>query len=277
MPTDPNKMIGWLPPNCSCGLQAIGRASAVSYNRPFITTHEPEGRPLGLHLRRRVPGHPLARAERLRRQLYLGRRHGARRRQLLNNEVFLSVGHDEYWSGEQRANVEAARDAGVNLAFWSGNEVYWKTRWETSIDGSGTPYRTLVCYKETWSVRTRIRAHDSTGTWRDPRFQDPGPEAGELADRHDVHWSTATSPDTIKIPTRSRNLRFWSNTAVADLQPGQVATAHRPDLLGYEWDSDVDNGFRPAGLINLSSTTTSSRQYLLDYGTTVGAGTATHA
>ncbi|WP_163365410.1 N,N-dimethylformamidase beta subunit family domain-containing protein, partial [Enterobacter asburiae] len=33
--------------------------------------------------------------------------------QLLNSEIFLSVGHDEYWSADQRANVEAARDAGV--------------------------------------------------------------------------------------------------------------------------------------------------------------------
>ena len=53
--------------------------------------------------------------------------------------MFMSVGHDEYWSGGQRANVEAARDAGVNLAFFSGNEVFWKTRWEPSIDGSSTP------------------------------------------------------------------------------------------------------------------------------------------
>ena len=35
---------------------------------------------------------------------------------LLNHKVYLDVGHDEYWSGQQRANVEAARDAGVNLA-----------------------------------------------------------------------------------------------------------------------------------------------------------------
>ena len=32
-----------------------------------------------------------------------------------DHKVFVSAGHDEYWSGEQRANVEAARDAGVNL------------------------------------------------------------------------------------------------------------------------------------------------------------------
>ena len=49
----------------------------------------------------------------------------------------------EYWSEEQRANVEAARAAGVNLAFFGGNDAFWKTRWQTSIDGSGTAYRTL--------------------------------------------------------------------------------------------------------------------------------------
>ena len=84
------------------------------------------------------------------------------------HRVFLSVGHDEYWSGAQRANVEAARDAGVNLAFFSGNEVFWKTRWENSIDGA--PYRTLVAYKETHAnAKIDPQAAMWTGTWRDPR------------------------------------------------------------------------------------------------------------
>ena len=65
------------------------------------------------------------------------------------HKIFMSTGHDEYWSGQQRANVESARGAGVNLTFFSGNEVFWKTRWEPSIDGSNTPNRTLVTYKET--------------------------------------------------------------------------------------------------------------------------------
>ena len=43
---------------------------------------------------------------------------------------------------------DRTRDAGKHLAFFSGNEVYWKTRFEPSADGSATPYRTLVCYKE---------------------------------------------------------------------------------------------------------------------------------
>src|SRR5690606_20284130 len=74
----------------------------------------------------------------------------ARRGELLRrHKVFMSVGHDEYWSAEQRAHVEAARAAGVHLAFFSGNAIFWKTRWEPSIDDSRTPHRTLVCYKET--------------------------------------------------------------------------------------------------------------------------------
>ena len=53
---------------------------------------------------------------------------------LLNHKVFLSSGHDEYWDTVQRANVQSARDAGVNLTFFSGNEVFWKTRWANSLD-----------------------------------------------------------------------------------------------------------------------------------------------
>ncbi|MGO8366807.1 N,N-dimethylformamidase beta subunit family domain-containing protein, partial [Rhizobium johnstonii] len=75
------------------------------------------------------------------------------------------VGHDEYWSGQQRANVEAARDAGVNLQFWRGNEVYWRTRWGKAYSADGTPYRTLISYKETRSPAASIDpSNEWTGT-----------------------------------------------------------------------------------------------------------------
>jgi len=61
----------------------------------------------------------------------------ARPELLRRAKAFLSVGHDEYWSWEMRANVEAARDHGVNLAFFSANVCYWQARLE---DGN----RTLV-------------------------------------------------------------------------------------------------------------------------------------
>ena len=69
------------------------------------------------------------------------------------------MGHDEYWSGRQRGYVEAARGHGMNLAFFSGNEMFWRTRFEASrFDGNGNDqgnespahlHRTLVVYKET--------------------------------------------------------------------------------------------------------------------------------
>jgi hypothetical protein len=45
-------------------------------------------------------------------------------------KIFLSIGHDEYWSSEQRKNIELARDEGINLGFFSANEAYWNVRWE---------------------------------------------------------------------------------------------------------------------------------------------------
>src|SRR4029079_6930965 len=99
---------------------------------------------------------------------------------LIGHKAYISVGHDEYWSGDQRANVEEARDTGVSLLFWSGNECYWKTRLAPGTDR--TRDRTRFCYKETWAngdpsdgpaqYANIDPANDWTGTWRDMRFVD---------------------------------------------------------------------------------------------------------
>ena len=67
---------------------------------------------------------------------------------LLNHKVFMDAGHDEYWTDSQVANVQAAANAGVNLVFMSGNEIFWQTQFTPSIDGSNTANRTLVTYKD---------------------------------------------------------------------------------------------------------------------------------
>ena len=54
---------------------------------------------------------------------------------LLRSKVFVSVGHDEYWTKEMFANVTQARDAGVNLAFLSGNSVSGQVELRPSTDG----------------------------------------------------------------------------------------------------------------------------------------------
>jgi hypothetical protein len=175
------------------------------------------------------------------------------------HRVFLSVGHDEYWSDGQRANVEAARDAGVNLAFFSGNVSPWKTRWENSVDGSNTPYRTLVCYKES-SETQPIDPLDPpiwTGLWRDSRFSPPA-DGGRPENAMSGSLAMAGPGNfyALQVPAADGKMRFWRNTSVAQQQPGQVAAlgAGCNCVIGYELDEDVDNGFRPAGVFHLSTT-----------------------
>ena len=192
---------------------------------------------------------------------------------LLNHKVFMDAGHDEYWTEAQRANVEAAAHAGVNLAFLTANEIFWKTRLAPSIDGSGTANRTLISYKDTHANALIDPSGQATGNFSDPRFGAPLPSNQLTGTLFAVN---AFRYDTITIPYPMTQLRFWRNTTVAQTSPGQTASLV-PGLLGVEWDIAPDNGFRPAGLISVSSSTINvDGKYLLDYGNTFGAGTATH-
>jgi Bacterial Ig domain len=208
-----------------------------------------------------------------------------------NHQLYLDVGHDEYWSGPQRTNVEAARDSGVNMAFFSGNEVFWKTRWENSIDGTNTPYRTMVVYKETLGPNSQPVATAAvdpadpptwTGTWRDPAKSPPAdggrPENSLTGTIFMVNGPGTDNPGTlsIQVPAEYSQMRFWRNTSIQNLASGKTATLPA-GTLGYEWDEDIDNGSRPAGTFDLSSTTVNlTNDLLLDEGGIYGAGTAIH-
>ena len=60
--------------------------------------------------------------------------------ELLCHRVVMTSGHDEYWTKTMRDAFEAARDAGVNLAFVSGDSGYWQMRYEDNR-------RTIVEYR----------------------------------------------------------------------------------------------------------------------------------
>ncbi|MDP9982906.1 hypothetical protein J2W14_002308 [Pseudarthrobacter oxydans] len=250
-----------------------GRAYKISYNRPVNTRGAMDGRdfyfsneyPLVRFLEKN--GYDVS---------YISGvdtdRNGA---QLLNHKVFLSVGHDEYWSGAQRANVEAARDAGVNLQFLSGNEVYWRTRMEPSpVDGAAG--RTITSYKETWANGKIDPSTEWTGTWRDPRYaaQANGGGLPENALTGTMYVSNYTDLP-ITVSAAEGKARLWRNTSLATLAAGGSAQL-APHTVGYESNEDLDNGFRPAGLIRLSTTTGTTPQYLQDFGNSVEPGTTTH-
>src|SRR4051794_1563045 len=260
--------------NAGTAYTCAGRASKVSYNRPFDTrAHDPQSFLFNAE-------YPMVRwleANGYDVKYWAGvdtDRRGAAMTGSRKPKAFLSVGHDEYWSGDQRTQIENARNAGVNLAFFSGNEMFWKTRYEDA-------YRTLVSYKETLASAKRDPAVDGaghpiwTGTWRDPRFSPPGdggrPENGVTG----TIWTVNSGTTAITVPASMAKLRFWRNTRVADLTGG-VATLSS-GTLGYEWDEDLDNGARPDGILHLSSTTVPDVEKIVDFGATVGIGTATHS
>ena len=64
---------------------------------------------------------------------------------LAHYKLVLSVGHDEYWSGPMRDNLEAWIGKGGNVAFFSGNTCCWQIRSEDAG-------RALTCYKQNYFV-----------------------------------------------------------------------------------------------------------------------------
>jgi hypothetical protein len=150
------------------------RAFKVSYNRPLVTRdYRAINMPLGAE-------YPMIR--------FLEKHgydvnyaagvdtHRAGSALLARHRAFLSVGHDEYWSGPQRRAVERARDeSGLHLLFLSGNEVFWRVRWEDDM-------RTMVCYKDSQAdVKLDPVPGEWTGTFRDSRPINPLGAAPENA------------------------------------------------------------------------------------------------
>ncbi|MEO9238284.1 MAG: N,N-dimethylformamidase beta subunit family domain-containing protein, partial [Jatrophihabitantaceae bacterium] len=248
------------------------RARKISYNRPFATRDDSSGR--DFLFSNEYPtirfmeqnGYDVS---------YIAGVDSDRAGSLLkNHKVFLSVGHDEYWSQAQRNNVMSARDAGVSLMFLSGNEMYWHTRFEPSIDGSNTAYRTLVCYKTTWDNANTDPTGENTSTWRDPRFSSTtAANVPENAVTGTMYMSN-TSDLPVTVTSAQGKTRLWRNTGLASMAGS--ATALAPHTVGYESDEDLDNGFRPSGLVDLSTVTGAVTQELQDFGNTVVPGTTTH-
>ncbi len=249
-----------------------GRAFKVSYNRPFNTREVDSGQDWLFNSE-----YPMIRwlESNGYNVTYISGVDTDRNANLVTSrKVFFSVGHDEYWSGQQRSNIEAARAAGVHLAFFSGNEMFWKTRWENSIDGSATAYRTMVNYKETHENAKLDPNAAWTGTWRDPRFSPPSdggrPEHAVTGQSFAVNAGTTA----ITVPAADGKMRFWRGTLVAQQVSGSMTLAG--STLGYEWDEFPKDANRPAGAFALSSTTVSGVEALQDFGSTYASDTVTH-
>jgi hypothetical protein len=168
---------------------------------------------------------------------------------LLLHKAFLSVGHDEYWSWQMRRNVEAARDAGVSLGFFSANTCYWQIRFEPSRV-SGDINRTIVSYKEGQALdpfaRDNIPDNDYlvTTLWRNPPINRPEDAMiGVMYATFQVNADIVvnrTAPDWLLVDTQLSSTATQASTGLFGKKP-PVEEIRLVGLLGYEVDRMFKN------------------------------------
>jgi len=146
---------------------------------------------------------------------------------LLGFKGFMSAGHDEYWSKAMYDNVQAARDNGVNLAFFGANAVYWQARYEPSA--AGVPNRILVCYKD--ASIDPVQDSTTTVQWRDPLLNRP--EQALMG----VQFSEENGSQNFPYFVINSSSWVYGNT---DFTDGSSV----PGIVGYEWDR-FDSNFPP--------------------------------
>ncbi len=126
------------------------------------------------------------------------------------------LGHSEYWSRQMRAQLTAARDRGVNLAFLGANDVHRRIRLTDSPLGAG---RVMVNYK--LGEDDPVTTVDTTADWgRPPHAQAQSSLVGPMfACAHSGGDLVIGDPDA------------WPFTGLG-LAPG----TRLPALIGPEYD-----------------------------------------
>jgi hypothetical protein len=146
--------------------------------------------------------------------------------------LFMSVGHDEYWSVEQRDAVQKARDEGLSIGFFSANTAYWRTRVDPS--STGAPARVLTCYKDSKLDPTH-GAPDTTMRFRDT--PDSKPEDALIGQMYELFTLMDGFPIAVSDPTHW----VYAGTSVAR---GDTLS----HVVGNEWDHVWPGPNEPASL-----------------------------
>jgi hypothetical protein len=151
---------------------------------------------------------------------------------LLNSKVFLSGGHNEYWSKAMYDGVQQARDAGVHLGFFGADAVYWQVRFEAS-PLSGAADRVLVGYKD--STIDPVQGPTTTILWRNLNR----PEQQLMG----VQFSGSIDISSPNAPYVVQNSSSWvyAGTGLAD---GDSI----PGIVGYEVDSSMSTAPLPTSV-----------------------------
>jgi hypothetical protein len=125
-----------------------GGAGWATWERGFVRWAEREGYELDVAISEDLEQHPDV---------------------LEGHRLFLSVGHDEYWSWGMREALDRFTDGGGNAAILSGNTCFWQVRFDEG-------HRSMTCFKYRADEDPAVGTPDErfvTGPWSDRRIAWP--------------------------------------------------------------------------------------------------------
>jgi hypothetical protein len=134
--------------------------------------------------------------------------------------AFFSLGHDEYWTPEERSYVTAARNAGVNVAFLGANCMFRRIRLAGSKLGS---QRQVICYKTSY-MEDPMYGKDNQLVTND--FREPPDADAESSLTGTLYESNPTNADYV---VATPDAWIFAGTGA------QKGTSF-PGLVGIEYD-----------------------------------------
>ena len=156
-----------------------GTADVSNYEYPFLRFLEKHGWDVGYATDQDIDQRP---------QILNGRR------------AVIFVGHSEYWTRAAYDHVLAARDAGTNFMFATGDTISWQVRYEAGLGG---PTSTMVGYKES-------------------HIHDPEEKAGNSAR---IAGDIATARAHYRMVSRPwKTLAYYPDLGIDERRPGMLMT-----------------------------------------------------
>jgi hypothetical protein len=132
-----------------------GGAGWFQYERQFVRWAEASGYRLDVAISQDLEQHPEA---------------------LDGHRLYVSAGHDEYWSWGMREALDGFTNAGGNAAIFSGNTCFWQVRFDDD-------HRAMTCFKYRADEDPVVGTADErrvTGPWSDRRVAWPEPSTTGL-------------------------------------------------------------------------------------------------
>ena len=154
---------------------------------------------------------------------------------LSSYRLLLSVGHDEYWSEEERGNVEAFIQNGGNVAFFSANTCWWRVH---VVDNNTA----IVCDKS-------VHQGDNVAFDQWLRFN-PETKFTGVSYQHAGGWWDGPR-DALGYTVQHADHWLYNGTGIAE---GVVFGADER-LVGYECDGALHSEFFGTKIANQSDGT----------------------